>query len=247
MFKKLNAINKTLVFRWISVLFILVGICLIGYTIKAIFFKPDYEIKTEYYDDLNSEGNILLPDDHNESSSEIADTKEKTKSVGISYEIRDYYERLSEIAENKEKTEFVGTSHEKGDYVGELIIPSLDVELPIYEGTEKSELSKGVGRFIGSAQPGEADNCVLSGHRETVFSQLGDLELGETVIVKSELGLFSYEVDEIRIVDEDDRTVIVPYDEAILTLTTCYPFNDIGFAPERYIVSAKMTEFKLSE
>jgi sortase A len=247
MFKKIKAINKVLVFRWVSILFVIVGICLTGYTIKAIFFKPDYEIKTEYDDDLNSEGHILSPDDPNESSSEIADTEENTESLEISYEARDYYESLGEIADDKEKTQFVGISYEEEDYVGELLIPSLDLELPIYEGTEKSELRKGVGRFIGSAQPGEADNCVLSGHRETVFSQLGNLELGETVIVKSELGLFSYEVDEIRIVDEDDRTVIVPYDEAILTLTTCYPFNGIGIAPERYIVSAKMTETKLAE
>jgi sortase A len=241
MLEKFNFINKALVFRWVSILFIIVGLYLLGYTMKVIFFKPDYEIKTEYYDDLYLERNVLSSDNFDG----ISETKEKEKSLESSYEKNDDYESLSEVAENNEMTKGVEISYEKGDYIGALIIPSLDIELPIYEGTENSELKKGVGRFIGSAQPGEADNCVLSGHRDTVFTRLDELELDETLIVKSELGLFSYEVYEIRIVDEDDRTVIVPYDEAILTLTTCYPFNEIGFAPERYIVSAKMTEFKL--
>ena len=43
-----------------------------------------------------------------------------------------------------------------------------------------------------------------------------------------------------RIVSEDDRIVIVPTDHAVLTLTTCYPFDFIGSAPERYIVSADL-------
>ncbi len=39
----------------------------------------------------------------------------------------------------------------------------------------------------------------------------------------------------------DDRTVIIKKEEPILTLTTCYPFNYIGDAPDRYIIEAKLT------
>lgn len=49
---------------------------------------------------------------------------------------------------------------------------------------------------------------------------------------------YIYEVINTKIVKKDDRTVIVPTEEAILTLTTCYPFNFIGLSPDRYIISS---------
>ena len=47
-----------------------------------------------------------------------------------------------------------------------------------------------------------------------------------------------------RIVHEDDKTVIVPIEHAVLTLTTCYPFNFIGSATDRYIISADLMKRK---
>jgi sortase A len=56
--------------------------------------------------------------------------------------------------------------------------------------------------------------------------------------VRTSYGTFVYEVHKIRIVDANDRTVIVPTTDAVLTLSTCYPFRFIGNAPKRYIVQA---------
>lgn len=92
--------------------------------------------------------------------------------------------------------------------------------------------------------PGEKDNCVLSGHRDTVFSGIGKLKIGDQLIVKTSAGIFTYEVKGTRIVGKDDKTVIVPTSRAVLTLTTCYPFNFIGDAPNRYIVSANLVKSK---
>ena len=128
----------------------------------------------------------------------------------------------------------------KGDNIGSLIIPSLNLELPIFQGTSEKELKKGVGHFIQSVLPGEEDNSVLSGHRETVFRKIGDLVIGDLVIVETSAGKFTYEVSGTRIVDKDDRTVIVPTEDGVLTMTTCYPFNYTGPAPDRYIVSADL-------
>ena len=128
----------------------------------------------------------------------------------------------------------------EGDNIGSLIIPSLKQKLPIYQGTDAKELKKGVGHFAQSVLPGEKDNCVLSGHRDTVFRQLGNLKIGDQLIVQTSAGTFTYEVNGTRIVHEDDKTVIVPTDNAILTMTTCYPFNAIGDAPDRYIVSSAL-------
>lgn len=127
---------------------------------------------------------------------------------------------------------------EPGKAIGTVSFPSLNMSLPIYEGTEEKELEKGVGHYTGSVLPGEADNCVLSGHRDTVFSDLGNIKKGDDIVVKTSAGTFTYRVHKIRIVDKEDTTVIVPKPTAYLTLTTCYPFTYIGSAPKRYIISA---------
>ena len=194
--------NKKTTFKRISVLLVIAGILLVGFTVKSIFFKPDYTIKTDYIGKLN------------------AVTQELTN----------------------EPIEPSKASYEPGDLIGQLIIPSLDYELPLYEGTDDAQLKKGVGRYIGSAYPGVSDNCVLSGHRDTVFTKLGDLKIGESILVDTDMGLFSYEVTGIRIVEADDKTVIVPTDVSTLTLTTCYPFVYIGAAPQRYIVTAELSD-----
>ena len=129
---------------------------------------------------------------------------------------------------------------EAGTDIGTLTIPALDQTLPIVEGTDEADLKKGVGHFIQSVLPGEEDNCVLSGHRDTVFSKLGGLETDDLLIVETDAGTFTYKISSIRIVDKDDKTVIVPADHAVLTLTTCYPFHYIGSAPDRYILTADL-------
>ena len=128
----------------------------------------------------------------------------------------------------------------RGDYLGSITIPALKSTMPIYEGTEDAQLKMGVGHFEGSVLPGVTDNSVLAGHRDSVFSHLGKLHLGDLLIVKTAAGNFTYKIFAFRIVEADDRTVIVPTPTAVLTLSTCYPFRYIGNAPKRYIVSANL-------
>jgi sortase A len=127
-----------------------------------------------------------------------------------------------------------------GDRIGELVIPKLSKTLPIFHGANEDELEKGVGHFAGSVLPGEKDNSVLSGHRDTVFRQLGKIGKGDLFIVRTSAGKFTYKVRRTRIVEADDRTVIVPKPRATLTVTTCYPFSYIGDAPQRYILIADL-------
>lgn len=135
---------------------------------------------------------------------------------------------------------------EVGETIGELYIPALAATLPIVHGTDEDELAKGVGHFAGSVLPGEQDNSVLSGHRDTVFRKLGEVKKGDELVVTTAAGTFTYKVKKIRIVDEDDRTVIVPKPKATLTVTTCYPFDFVGSAPERYILIADLVDQQLN-
>lgn len=130
----------------------------------------------------------------------------------------------------------------EGDVIGTISIPILKEQLPIIEGTGDAELKRGVGHFIRSVLPGIQDNSVLAGHRDSVFSQLGKLSMGDLLVVRTVAGQFTYKVAKFRIVEADDRTVIVPTPSAILTLSTCYPFRYFGNAPKRFIVTASLVE-----
>lgn len=144
------------------------------------------------------------------------------------------------------KKELYPVRPKTGEEIGELYIPKLKTKLPIFHGTNEDELEKGVGHFAGSVLPGENDNSVLSGHRDTVFRKLGQVGEGDLLIVRTLAGEFTYKVNKVRIVDEDDRTVIVPKPRATLTVSTCYPFDYIGSAPERYILVAYLTSKTVS-
>ncbi|MFN7251928.1 MAG: class D sortase [Anaerobacillus sp.] len=157
----------------------------------------------------------------------------------------DLYEGLEETLEvvkaNNEASLYPERPN-KGDLIGNLYIPKLEANLPIYHGTDEDELEKGVGHFMGSVLPGELDNSVLSGHRDTVFRRLGEVGEKDLLIVTTSAGEFTYRVKKVRIVDADDRTVIVPRPRATLTVSTCYPFDFIGSAPERYILEAQLVQ-----
>jgi sortase A len=129
---------------------------------------------------------------------------------------------------------------ENGDTIGTLTIPALNQVLPIIHGADEDELKKGVGHFAQSVLPGESNNSVLSGHRDTVFRQLGKLRIGDQLITKTAAGTFTYVINLTRIVHKDDKSVIVPTDHAVLTVTTCYPFYYVGDAPDRYIITADL-------
>ncbi|MFS0788200.1 class D sortase [Shouchella sp. 1P09AA] len=132
--------------------------------------------------------------------------------------------------------------YDPGDTVGRLYIPRLETAYETYWGTDDRTLSQGVGIYVSqwTTNPDEGGHTVLSGHRDTVFSELGDLEDGDRMLIEYQGMKYEYEINKIWITDADDLTVIVKKDEPTLTLTTCYPFQYLGDAPDRYIIESKL-------
>jgi len=123
--------------------------------------------------------------------------------------------------------------------LGLIEIPRLDTASIVEEGVETSTLWKAVGHIPGTALPGERGNAVLAAHRDTYFSGLGDLKVGDLVSFKSPTATYSYRVESTRIAEPDDTQVLAASNEPVLTLVTCYPFHYIGNAPQRYVVTAR--------
>lgn len=129
-----------------------------------------------------------------------------------------------------------------GEKTATLLIPKIEQKYSVYWGADDDTLKKGVGMYVSdlTTVPGGYGHTVLSGHRDTVFTKLAELEETDNLLVEFEGKIYVYEIAKTWITDKDDRSVIVEKDESTLTLTTCYPFDFIGSAPERYIVQAKL-------
>ena len=122
--------------------------------------------------------------------------------------------------------------------LGVLDIPSLQLQVPILEGTDDLTLDRGVGHITGTAWLGDGGNIGIAGHRDGFFRALKDIHAGDKIDLHSQKGNTHYLVDEIQIVSPDDVSVLEPRAKSSLTLVTCYPFYFVGSAPLRYIVHA---------
>jgi len=122
--------------------------------------------------------------------------------------------------------------------LGILFIDDLNIQVPIYNGTEEHILDRGAGRIKGMAKMNEDGNLGISAHRDSFFRKLKDIELGTVVLVQSAQGVEKYEVTDINIVPKEDASVLAQVDRKTLTLVTCYPFYHVGAAPQRFIVTA---------
>ncbi|MBU5465380.1 class D sortase [Virgibacillus sp. MSJ-26] len=136
------------------------------------------------------------------------------------------------------------TAFQLGDQMATLVIPSIDLVFDVFLGTDDDVLAKGVGMYQSdlTTTPDVGGHTVLSGHRDSVFSPVGELEHGESLYVRYQGIDYHYEIEKTWITDAEDRSVIVEKDEPTLTLSTCYPFRFVGSAPDRYIVEAKLVD-----
>lgn len=123
--------------------------------------------------------------------------------------------------------------------IGRIEIPRIGVRGMVLEGTSDAALRRAIGHIEGTALPGHPGNIGLAGHRDTFFLGLKGIKKGDTIRIRTLDGTYTYEVESIKIVTPKDVDVLDPTPQPTLTLVTCYPFNFVGSAPDRYIVHAR--------
>lgn len=121
-----------------------------------------------------------------------------------------------------------------------LIIPKINLDSFVVEGTSHKALLRGPGHLKNSAEPGQSGNVIISAHRDTFFRHVFELNKGDQVQVERGGKTAVYEVTEKKVVDPDDVEVLRQTKEPRLTLITCYPTYYIGPAPQRAIVIARL-------
>lgn len=125
---------------------------------------------------------------------------------------------------------------EMGDAYAIVRIPRFgeDYARPLYQGTTREILQRGIGHYKDSVQPGEIGNFSMAGHRTTYgkpFSLIAELVPGDTVIIETHDTYFVYSITDYRIVKPHDVWVVYPVPgepaavptEALLTMTSCHP------------------------
>ena len=132
--------------------------------------------------------------------------------------------------------------------MGSLEIPKIDVNLPIYHGTEDSVLSKGVGHLQGSNLPvGEKNTrSILTGHRglpsAKLFTRLDELKKGDLFFIRVCGKILAYEVRKIEVIKpEEAETLSVVSGKDLVSLITCTPY---GINTHRLVVTGERVTYE---
>ena len=138
----------------------------------------------------------------------------------------------------KASAKYEKTKDGRGVPLAMLTIERLNLKAPVYSGTHRITLDRGLGWIEGTANPNEVGNIAISGHRDSFFRPLKDIRVGDAIEMQTIDSTQTFEVTDISIVDVFEASVLEPTDTTVLTLITCYPFYYKGYAPDRYIVRA---------
>lgn len=116
--------------------------------------------------------------------------------------------------------------------IGYVEVPSINVTLPIYHGTDDEVLQVAIGHIEGSSLPagGPSTHCVISGHRglpsAKLFTDLDQLVEGDIFVLRVLDETLTYEVDQIHIVEPDDTSLLeIEEGQDLCTLITCTPYG----------------------
>ncbi|WP_306233173.1 class C sortase [Agrococcus beijingensis] len=130
-----------------------------------------------------------------------------------------------------------------GDVMARIRIPGIQVDLPVYHGTDEETLRRGIGHLLGSALPvgGAGTHAVLTGHRglpeSVLFSDLDQVRMGDRFEVDVYGEVLTYEVRDVQVIEPGDTDLLMP--EAgrdLVSLVTCTP---LGVNSHRIIVTGE--------
>lgn len=127
-----------------------------------------------------------------------------------------------------------------GSWLARLDAPSVRMSATVLEGSDDGTLSRGAGHIEDTAFPGGPGNVGIAGHRDTTFRPVRNLRVGDPLVITTADRIYRYRISRTTIVDPEDVYVLDDADHPTLTLVTCYPFEYVGHAPRRFIVSADL-------
>ncbi len=131
---------------------------------------------------------------------------------------------------------------EYGTQYATIEIPRIGVNLPVYFGDTLEILKLGIGHSSTSYFPGEGGSIIYMGHNsKNVFRRFSELQLNDLITVKTTYGEYTYKIYDMQLIKETEvEKLPIQKQKEILMVYTCYPFNNIGYATQRYVVYAEL-------
>ena len=179
--------------------------------------------------------NRVLQSQHQESE-RMPESARHTRDLATELEIADYRDWAPARAMAHERS----LRRKLRGIVGRLLIPALQLNVMVLEGTDPWTLNRAVGHIEGTALPGRAGNVGISAHRDGYFRNLGRIGPGDEISIVTTENIYRYAVQSTHIVSPEDVQVLSASDQPVLTLVTCFPFYFVGDAPQRFIVKAQL-------
>lgn len=129
-----------------------------------------------------------------------------------------------------------------GEQYATIEIPKIDVNLPVYFGERLDILKKGVGHLSNSYFPGEGGSVIYMGHNtKNMFRRFSELKKDDMITVKTSYGEYNYKIYDMQIINETEMDKMpIQKQKEILMVFTCYPFINIGYTKQRYVVYAEL-------
>ena len=124
--------------------------------------------------------------------------------------------------------------------IGLLDIPRLGLSVMVIEGAGTATLRRAAGHIPGTALPGQQGNVGIAGHRDSLFRGLKNIAANDEITFETHDANYVYRVESTQIVKPENVGVLKPGPASELTLVTCYPFEYVGSAPDRFIVKARL-------
>jgi len=107
-------------------------------------------------------------------------------------------------------------------------IPAIKVDAPVVQGDGWEQLKKGVAQHIGTPNPGQKGNLILSAHNDVfgeIFRDLDKLKAGDQIIIYTNQSPYTYVVTNSQVVLPTQVEVMAPTEKATVTLISCYPYR----------------------
>ncbi|WP_110933006.1 class D sortase [Paenibacillus bouchesdurhonensis] len=217
--------------RKLAYVIIVVGICIVLYPKMTVLYSEHKQDR-------------LLQAIENAEVNHIQTTGGKDAGLMSSYaEVSRWLEEMNTEAE-QEGVIAESAAMEEEEGIGTIIIDSIDLKLPVLEGASKQNLQHAAAHMTETAPLGKIGNAAIAAHRSRttgrLFNRLGEVAVGDEIVVRSKGEQFVYSVYQISVVKPTDVSVLEGNDsDRVLTLITCEPLVN---PTHRLIVHAKQAE-----
>ncbi len=217
----------------------IVALTIIGFLIGlGIFLYPHISSWM-----INNEVRDAIEEFKTNSSLAYSKQKDALYQAMMAYNETLYLSGQSEISDawTFKQEEFKFNDYDyKNNAVATITIPKMELEMPIYLGATKENMSRGIVNLGNTSLPigGKNTNCVLAGHRgyrgAAFFRNIEDLQIGDEIIIDNYWEQLKYNVYEIKVIyPTESEQVLIQEGKDMLTLITCHPYRSNY---QRYVV-----------